>query len=101
MKSKVKSSTLSNEFENLLADIDSLLHVAKDLSGDELKAVTSKLHDRVNEAKSSVVDIKVDLEKQARKTATKLDQEVHDEPWKAVGIGAAIGLLLGLVISRR
>ena len=55
----------------------------------------------MNEAKSSVVDIKDDLEKQARKTATKLDQEVHDEPWKAVGIGAAIGLLLGLVISRR
>lgn len=101
MKRKFKTATLSHEFENLLADIDSLLHVAADLSGEELKAVTLKLHARVDEAKASVVDIKDDLERHAHDSATKLDREVHEEPWKAIGIGAAVGLLLGIVVARR
>jgi ElaB/YqjD/DUF883 family membrane-anchored ribosome-binding protein len=29
------------------------------------------------------------------------DEYVHENPWQAIGIGAAIGFLVGLVVSRR
>ena len=40
----------------------------------------------------------VTLVQEAAKVA---DNYVHDNPWQAVGVAAAIGFLLGLVVSRR
>lgn len=37
----------------------------------------------------------------ARHAARSADQAVHAHPYRAAGIGAAAGLLLGLLLSRR
>lgn len=101
MKKKSKSEALHHEFENFLSDIDRLLHATADLSGEELKEVKAKLHDRVAEARESAAEVRDSIEKSARKSASQIDREVHDEPWKAIGVGAAIGLLVGLVVAKR
>jgi ElaB/YqjD/DUF883 family membrane-anchored ribosome-binding protein len=101
MKKKTKTAALSQEFENFLADFDTLLHATADLSGEELKEMKAKLHEKVEEAREFVEDTSEDLERRARKSASRVNHEVHDEPWKAIGVGAALGLLLGLVVSRR
>jgi ElaB/YqjD/DUF883 family membrane-anchored ribosome-binding protein len=33
--------------------------------------------------------------------ATATDRSVRSHPWQAIGVGAAVGLLLGLLIARR
>jgi ElaB/YqjD/DUF883 family membrane-anchored ribosome-binding protein len=33
--------------------------------------------------------------------ARATDQMVRDNPWRAIGVGAAVGLLLGYLVSRR
>ncbi len=101
MAKKTKSDTLSDEFENLLTDLDGLLRATGDFTGDELHEMRDKMYARIAEAKDSVLEFSDDLSGQARKSAKVIDQEVHQEPWKAVGIGAAVGLLLGMVLSRR
>lgn len=100
MKKKSKAA-LSQEFENILADIEHLIHATADLSGEELSEAEAKLHERMTEAKEYVVDVTSDLSERAKKTASEVDREAHDEPWKAIGIAAAVGLLLGLVVARR
>ncbi|NDB70762.1 MAG: DUF883 domain-containing protein [Methylocystaceae bacterium] len=37
----------------------------------------------------------------AKDAGKAADNYVHDNPWKAVGIAAGVGLVLGLLISRR
>jgi ElaB/YqjD/DUF883 family membrane-anchored ribosome-binding protein len=37
----------------------------------------------------------------ARKIASESDDYVHENPWTAIGLGAGIGLLLGLLIGRK
>ena len=101
MKKKDRAAALSREFHNFVADMESLLRETAELTGEELSDAREKLQDRVAEAKESVVDMSNDLARRARKTAARANREVHDEPWKAVGTGAAIGLLLGLLLSRR
>lgn len=101
MKSNSKKAALSREFENFLADIDSLLHATGDLTGEELREAREKMHDRVAEAREAIVGLSEDLTRRARKSAKSLDLEAHEEPWKAIGAGAAVGLLLGLLFARR
>jgi ElaB/YqjD/DUF883 family membrane-anchored ribosome-binding protein len=100
-KKPTTKETLSREFENFLADIDSLVQATGELSGEELQKGREKIHERVAEARDSVAEFSDDLVRRARKSATSVNQEVHEEPWKAIGVGVAIGLLLGLLFARR
>jgi ElaB/YqjD/DUF883 family membrane-anchored ribosome-binding protein len=36
-----------------------------------------------------------------RQAATVTNNYVHEQPWQAIGIGAAAGVLLGFVLGRR
>ena len=36
-----------------------------------------------------------------KEAAKATDEFVHENPWRSIAIGAGVGLLLGLAISRR
>jgi ElaB/YqjD/DUF883 family membrane-anchored ribosome-binding protein len=37
----------------------------------------------------------------ARAAARYTDDYVHDNPWRSIGVAAAVGFLVGLMINRR
>jgi ElaB/YqjD/DUF883 family membrane-anchored ribosome-binding protein len=39
--------------------------------------------------------------RRAREVADATDEYVRENPWQSVGIAAGVGLLLGLLLSRR
>ncbi len=98
-------ANVSREFHDFLADIEDLIKDTTTLTGEELTQVTTKLNERVAAAKESVEQMGEQvtgaIDRQAHETATAANEYVHQEPWKAVGIGAAVGLLLGLLLARR
>jgi ElaB/YqjD/DUF883 family membrane-anchored ribosome-binding protein len=49
---------------------------------------------KVAEAQEVVVD-------RAKAAARATDDYVHANPWRAVGIAAGVGLVIGMLISRR
>ncbi|MDP2285124.1 MAG: DUF883 family protein [Pseudohongiella sp.] len=101
MKSKRKTEALSREFHNFVADIENLLNETAALTGDDLVVARSRLHDRVADAKDAVSEMGNDVARRASKSVSRANRKVHDDPWKAIGSAAAVGLLLGLLFSRR
>ncbi|MEX2489561.1 MAG: DUF883 family protein [Pseudomonadales bacterium] len=100
-KKKDKTAALKREFDNLLADIDSLLKESANLTGEEFSEARERLQDKVDAAKEAVFEISDDISRRAHKTASKANREVHEDPWKAIGAGAVAGLLLGMLFARR
>lgn len=41
------------------------------------------------------------IAKQTREAAARTDEYVRENPWASVGIGAAIGVVLGVLLTRR
>jgi ElaB/YqjD/DUF883 family membrane-anchored ribosome-binding protein len=39
--------------------------------------------------------------RRAKAAATATDDYVHEKPWQAIGVAAAVGLALGVLIGRR
>ncbi|MES2603804.1 MAG: DUF883 family protein [Pseudomonadota bacterium] len=96
-----RPSAISNEFHNFLADIETLVNEATAAGGDELASAREKINDRIASAKASAIHAGDDLSSSASRFAHTANEEVYAEPWKAVGVGAAIGLMVGLLFARR
>lgn len=95
------SSVVSREFHNFVADIEDLIKSSTSLTGEELEKAREKIRTRISEAKDSLSEISETVVDRARKTVEVTDQYVHEQPWSAVGVGAALGLIVGLLLARR
>ncbi|MFP1452418.1 stress response protein ElaB [Escherichia coli] len=99
-----------NQFGDTRIDDDLTLLVAKhwkrcSASGDpadqkyvELKARAEKALDDVKKRVSQASDSYYYRAKQA---VYRADDYVHEKPWQGIGVGAAVGLVLGLLLARR
>ncbi|MEO8001055.1 MAG: DUF883 family protein [Arenimonas sp.] len=91
----------SSEFQNFIADVEDLVKETTTLTGEDLSRAKAKLSARLADAKESVVGMGGEIADRARKGAKATDDYVHEQPWKAIGAGAAIGLLIGFALARR
>lgn len=61
----------------------------------------TQVGERITAARQSIKDMSRDLVGRARQSATATDDYVRAQPWKAIGIGAAVGVVLGMLFARR
>lgn len=95
------SERFLSELKTFVSDADALLQQAKSLSGNAALAAREEFDRRVTQARRGY--------EQARTVATDKGQQyldqtevyVRNEPWKAIGVAALIGAIVGVVISRR
>jgi ElaB/YqjD/DUF883 family membrane-anchored ribosome-binding protein len=95
------ASGLAREFQDFIADVEDLAKATSTLTGEELARARAKLGKRVAAAKESVEAIGGAISDQAQSAVKTTDSYVREHPWQAVGIGAALGLLLGVTLARR
>ena len=51
------------------------------------------------EIKQKIVDFKNLVTDKSRRTVDRTETLIHENPWKAIGVSAGIGLLLGFAMS--
>jgi len=96
-----KSSAISKEFQNFLTDIEHLITEATSMTSDDINQAKTKLNERIDSIKHSFDGVGDNISSTARKGAAETNKYVHEQPWVAIGAGAAIGLLVGFLASRR
>jgi ElaB/YqjD/DUF883 family membrane-anchored ribosome-binding protein len=67
----------------------------------ELDEMTDEIRAGIKSGKYSLEDIQRVLGEQGRKAADATDQFVRENPWAALGVAAAVGCLVGLLVSRK
>jgi ElaB/YqjD/DUF883 family membrane-anchored ribosome-binding protein len=69
-----------------------------DNAADAIKTFGSRKLDR---AKAALADAQALVTREAREYGDSSDEYVHANAWKVLGVGAAVGLLVGFLIARR
>ena len=95
------STKVAREFNNVIADVEKFIKDTAVLTGDELVNAGAKLGERVAELQGSLAEFSDDVSKRAQQGAASANEYAHAQPWTIVAIGAAIGLVVGLSLSRR
>ena len=97
----VSKDKLVQDLKIVISDAEDLLRATASTAGERVAAAREKVSDSLQRAKvklAEVEDVIVDKSKQA---ARATDEYVRDNPWRAVGIAAGIGVIIGMLISRR
>ncbi|HUF82589.1 MAG TPA: DUF883 family protein [Burkholderiales bacterium] len=76
----------------LVTDIEELLKATASQSGERVHAARARLESALMQARDTVTV-------QARQAIQATDQYVHQKPWQATGIAAAVGVVIGLLIG--
>ena len=92
---------LMSDLKSVLQDAEQWLRNGSQLTGEELAAAKARIQARLANVKDDVIAFEQAVVERTKEAARATDEYVHENPWKAVGIGAAVGLLLGVVIARR
>ncbi|HTG45890.1 MAG TPA: hypothetical protein VK633_15330 [Verrucomicrobiae bacterium] len=68
---------------------------------DDLETITEQITDGLEKGRYSLNQLQDALMSRTKDAAASTDRMVRDNPWGAIGVGVAIGALLGFLIPRR
>jgi ElaB/YqjD/DUF883 family membrane-anchored ribosome-binding protein len=89
---------LVGDLRTLVNDAEELLKATASQAGEKISVARQKIEQSLIEGKKALADAETTLLKKSREAAEIADDYVRENPWGAVGIAAAVGLAVGLLI---
>jgi ElaB/YqjD/DUF883 family membrane-anchored ribosome-binding protein len=89
---------LVGDLRNLVADAEELLKATASQAGEKIGVARQKIEQSLVEGKKALADAEKTIVKKSKECAEIADDYVRENPWSAIGIAAAVGLALGLLI---
>jgi ElaB/YqjD/DUF883 family membrane-anchored ribosome-binding protein len=102
---QAEKQKLAQDFTAVVADAESLLKAIASTGGDKAKEMRAELADKLQAARGKLSELEAMARERGRVAAKQADTYVHENPWEAVAIAAAIagviGMVVGLLLNRR
>ena len=93
--------SLLDDFTTMLTEAEDLLKRAGNETGERAKDLRAQVEAKLLSAKLQLQELEGEAMDRAKAAARVTDDYVHDNPWGAIGVAAAAGFLIGLMINRR
>lgn len=98
--SDVTKEKLMQDFRLVMSDAEELLRATAGLAGEKVSVARERIQENLAAAKARLSSAEQAVVAKTKQAAIATDDYVHENPWKAVGIGAGVGLIVGMLISR-
>ena len=92
---------MAGDFRTMITDSEDLLKAAATVSGEGFTAVRTKFEEKLRRAKATMADASQPVFDRTRETAAVADDYVRGNPWTAVGVAIAAGVLIGFLTAKR
>ena len=92
---------VADEWSNLVSALEGLAAAAAADGGDRYAAVRERAEAAIAQARTRAEASARQANDRVHDLANQADTYAHQNPWQAIGIGAGVGLLVGLLLSRR
>ncbi|KEA53717.1 MULTISPECIES: DUF883 family protein [Mangrovibacter] len=92
---------LRDELKSLADTLEEVLNSSGEKSKEEVEKVRAKAERMLKQSRVRVTETSEAVLRQTKEAACKADNYVHENPWAGIGIGAAAGLVLGMLLARR
>jgi ElaB/YqjD/DUF883 family membrane-anchored ribosome-binding protein len=101
MESTINKDQLLNDFKVVVTDAEALLKATVNTGGEKVAEIRAKAEESLGIAKARMAEAQSAVIAKTKEAAKATDIYVHENPWRSVGFAASIGIVIGLLISRR
>lgn len=101
LSDEVTKEQLIADFSVVVADAEALLKATANQGGEKVAELRAKAEESLKVVKARMAETQAALLAKTKEAAKATDAYVHENPWKAIGIAAGVGLVIGLLIGRR
>ncbi|MGC3963414.1 MAG: DUF883 domain-containing protein [Rhodocyclaceae bacterium] len=85
-----EAEAVMQEAESLLANV-----------GEKGEAAMARVAERLKVAREKLVEFERVAVAKTKEAAVATDEYVHENPWKSIGLAAAVGVVVGILIGRK
>ncbi|VYT63834.1 DUF883 domain-containing protein [Metakosakonia massiliensis] len=101
MAKEANTDYLRAELKSLADTLEEVLSTSGEKSKEEMSKLRAKAEYALQESRQRLGETGDIIARQTREAAAKTDEYVRANPWASVGIGAAVGVVLGVLLTRR
>lgn len=101
MRSTTQSNPVNRDIQNVVSDAQDLLKTVQNEGQGRIDEMRVKVQQQLDSARQTLNELQQTMQDGAKVAMTTTDEYVRANPWRAVGISAGIGALLGFLIARR
>lgn len=100
VEAEVSKEKLMQDLRVVVSDAEDLLRATAGQAGEKVSAARERIQENLAAAKARLAVAQESMVAKTREAAKVTDEYVHENPWKAVGAAAGVGLIIGMLISR-
>lgn len=100
VENEVSKEKLMQDLRVVVADAEELLRATAGQAGEKVSMARERIQESLAATKERLAAMQESVIAKTRQAAKATDEYVHENPWKAVGIAAGAGLIVGMLISR-
>ena len=98
---QLSKERLISDLHQGIADSEELLKLTAAEVGPAAAQLRERVRERINKTKTELTHLQQVTVEKAKAAGHATDVFVHENPWKSIGIAAGLGLVVGMLISRR
>jgi ElaB/YqjD/DUF883 family membrane-anchored ribosome-binding protein len=98
---EVTTDQLVSDLKTVMQDAEALLRATSSQTGERIQEVRARAEQSLQQARARLSELEQEAYKRAQEVADATEGYVRENPWQSVGIAAGVGLLVGLLLSRR
>jgi ElaB/YqjD/DUF883 family membrane-anchored ribosome-binding protein len=92
---------LMEDLRTVVADAEALLAATAHDVSDKARGARERATGSVEQARRRLEELEKDIKARAKAAADDASRYVSDNPWQSIGVAAAVGVVIGLLLGRR
>lgn len=100
-RSPITTDQLVADLKTVIRDAEALLRATTNETGERIQEVRARAEQSLKDARARLNEVEEEALRRAQEMAKATEGYVRENPWQSIGIAAGVGLLLGLLLSRR
>ncbi len=97
----METATIGDDLRNVVDHAAALLDALDDGGDARLSGLRERVAGSIDTARARLEEMASDAQRPTERAVAAFEHWINDNPWTAVAIGAGIGLVIGVLLSRR
>jgi len=101
MTEQVTTEKLFQDLQTVVRDAEALLKATAGQAGEKLQEARTKTEESLRQAKSRIEGLEQAAVRGGKEVVNSAEEYVRQNPWQALGVAAGVGLVIGVLLSRK